>query len=1056
MAHFTSLTAPLLTLLLTLSTALRVTPRGGSGGPTSLSMSAAKSSSPGCVDTAGWFSEPYGYTCEDYVTRGWCRSGFVEQSPRGIFMGGLPFNFPEDNCCACGKDPASLAGLDPEVGPPKPAFNVTSAGAHFLQELNTCLGLHSCTSCGASPKCGWCAGPAGRGGDQNRKGRCVAGSSQGPAMLGETNVAAELDRMGCSNWHFAFCPNVKCEDYTSCSACAADSYCGWCSATSTCIEGDARGPLGPGHPSEAEDADAKLRLGGSRKDKDEEEEEEGGGEERPGRPTHFDVCPRGWIASPAPRGISVQGLRSGPGSFAYDGERVHAILSDLCAAEKGGAETGDASSSGSSDVVELAQATKQSPRRQAQLQWESMGLHPGSSQVYWEKSCAPCEGEYPNCDCELSADRRKRLLDAAAVPKSPVQSYPDDEMPAWARENHKEGPLLPMELLRPYFLPDDPRAMTGPTGPEMPGPMSRSDIKGAQLRAQAAGRAVAEAAVAMNRTVSMMNAAAVAIPQDVPRQVQLRRLYATQKGDMERAQLQYKKAIASTALRPFMPFGTEKKEEEWSAALRSEADAVDILEKANERGDGPTADWAERRLDETADAVSEVTRALGIATGPDGSPEGEWHYDKLADTLMLHGAVMQAADAVLVDANQEWDGSGCSDPGTSRTEDTCGRCSNPNLVSATDCVARGTCSSCLACDTYIDSIKCQENGQCQNCRSELSATTEQACGLCSNLALKTAGECEQAGTCLSPADVAGVTARADCADSWKANRWAEGVWTGHAKAPDSTGVTSPGECDSKRYTANVWTASIWTPPRLPPASEEEEEGIDGPTRKQRAELAVAIKASAAKIATALRGHSEHGGIGAGAAADLDDEALRALGSNPGGPGMVCDPDRAEDECGPREFCNGQHEGGGSPVCECGPEYIGATCEECAKGHHEEGEVCVANSPAFCAAMDPPQLFCPRDEGCRAVCDGDAGCAYHENTGFDVQAVAEGGGKKIVQCLPSCDWDDGEHFCPSDDTGAKAGTCVGGGGGDPIRQCRDCDDYTAADPLERVCKSVTSA
>ena len=52
-----------------------------------------------CTDTASWTDGvgPTGNTCEDYRTT-FCRDNSVNPA-----LAGAPFNFPEKNCCGCGK-----------------------------------------------------------------------------------------------------------------------------------------------------------------------------------------------------------------------------------------------------------------------------------------------------------------------------------------------------------------------------------------------------------------------------------------------------------------------------------------------------------------------------------------------------------------------------------------------------------------------------------------------------------------------------------------------------------------------------------------------------------------------------------------------------------------------------------------------------------------------------------------------------------------------------------------------------------------------------------------
>ena len=65
-------------------------------------------------DTPNWYNGYIGanggkgYTCADYVSKGWCKVG-IAGFPIRLFLGAL-FKYPERNCVACGKK-ASNAGI---------------------------------------------------------------------------------------------------------------------------------------------------------------------------------------------------------------------------------------------------------------------------------------------------------------------------------------------------------------------------------------------------------------------------------------------------------------------------------------------------------------------------------------------------------------------------------------------------------------------------------------------------------------------------------------------------------------------------------------------------------------------------------------------------------------------------------------------------------------------------------------------------------------------------------------------------------------------------------
>ena len=53
----------------------------------------------GCVDTDNWVSS-MGDDCE-YYAKHYCENGSAKRGNEGVF--GSDFNYPEKNCCVCGK-----------------------------------------------------------------------------------------------------------------------------------------------------------------------------------------------------------------------------------------------------------------------------------------------------------------------------------------------------------------------------------------------------------------------------------------------------------------------------------------------------------------------------------------------------------------------------------------------------------------------------------------------------------------------------------------------------------------------------------------------------------------------------------------------------------------------------------------------------------------------------------------------------------------------------------------------------------------------------------------
>jgi len=71
-----------------------------------------------CTGTVDWYNlYSSEYDCAYYVSNGWCvDGGFLagtnEEGGTG-WTSGSDFNCPEDNCCACGKGPATTCGATP-------------------------------------------------------------------------------------------------------------------------------------------------------------------------------------------------------------------------------------------------------------------------------------------------------------------------------------------------------------------------------------------------------------------------------------------------------------------------------------------------------------------------------------------------------------------------------------------------------------------------------------------------------------------------------------------------------------------------------------------------------------------------------------------------------------------------------------------------------------------------------------------------------------------------------------------------------------------------------
>lgn len=119
---------------------------------------------------------------------------------------------------------------------------------------------NNCKACTADPECGYCPST----------GKCFIGNPDGPIprFSGDTQFLTDHRKQfmyltNCSSWQFAFCQGEPCREYSNCKGCLSDSFCGWCSATNTCTEGDAAGSYG-------------------------------------------EFCPRGWVHSPMHTGVGVR------------------------------------------------------------------------------------------------------------------------------------------------------------------------------------------------------------------------------------------------------------------------------------------------------------------------------------------------------------------------------------------------------------------------------------------------------------------------------------------------------------------------------------------------------------------------------------------------------------------------------------------------------------------------------------------------------------------------------------------------------------------------------
>ena len=72
----------------------------------------------GCTNTPGWFNGDYGanggkgFTCAEYVTKDWC---WPKSEAGRAYKLGAKHNYPERNCCACGKAASEISILCPHL-----------------------------------------------------------------------------------------------------------------------------------------------------------------------------------------------------------------------------------------------------------------------------------------------------------------------------------------------------------------------------------------------------------------------------------------------------------------------------------------------------------------------------------------------------------------------------------------------------------------------------------------------------------------------------------------------------------------------------------------------------------------------------------------------------------------------------------------------------------------------------------------------------------------------------------------------------------------------------
>jgi hypothetical protein len=117
-----------------------------------------------------------------------------------------------------------------------------------------------CGQCTEKPEYGYC--PSLR--------LCLRGTANGPIPEWQGQAPVSLNaqkyyqyKINCSSWQWGQCYGEPCSTYKDCKSCMSDTFCGWCSGTQSCSEGEVGGSTGQ-------------------------------------------YCPRGWIFSPLGRGVGMR------------------------------------------------------------------------------------------------------------------------------------------------------------------------------------------------------------------------------------------------------------------------------------------------------------------------------------------------------------------------------------------------------------------------------------------------------------------------------------------------------------------------------------------------------------------------------------------------------------------------------------------------------------------------------------------------------------------------------------------------------------------------------
>eukprot|EP00939_MAST-03C_sp_MAST-3C-sp1_P003531 g3531.t1 len=249
-----------------------------------------------------------------------------------------------------------------------------------------CTVYGDCGSCIVDESCGWLLDDVEK--STLHQGACVPGSATGPSTANSTEgreSAEELNNrmhdFDYKRWDYNVCPALDCGGYVGCSSCIADPVCGWCAESGKCVAGDESGPT----------FSAASETEG---------------------------CPKGFIHSPASRAVphEMRGvfalMRSG-GSVdmkdsMYKKDESNERLEALCAApdDPEARRAAEIAMRPAPQDVNLNAVYQPNPedrpedRAMADLAREMYD----PPLPYRHRTCAPCIGVYPNCDCSPRED----------------------------------------------------------------------------------------------------------------------------------------------------------------------------------------------------------------------------------------------------------------------------------------------------------------------------------------------------------------------------------------------------------------------------------------------------------------------------------------------------------------------------------------------------------------------------------------------------------------------------------------------------------------------------